>query len=545
MQMSFQHYSAIERYRDNFLANEHHGWAAHTVTVKGHEFPGPKEDCDNEYNYTFRCRNISNVLQQICGDESLKDAFSLQMKVRTMNIDSQSVRIFQQVTECDAAITAYRHVRYLKNDGEHENTVLLLQLYSDKTIVNVKNVACHPIRLAVLNLPLHEKEKRIEIVGYFPIVPTGTNRVHKLLVLTRCFIHLLEPLKVADSTGEVWLAPDGQKYRFFTRILSYIADDPEIRDILCINAHNSEYPCERCEVAAGDLATHHECFEARDAVEIKRKAEEMLQKVASGEVTIGKAVKECQKFSFVPVVSGLHTLLNSCDPEKPCNYNHIFGFDTLHIQDLGLVINLVDAIVDWIKKAPWPERGFKYVFNHMNKMLNAIRHSTSITLPSSPYFPDHGAMQGKEHRGVLQVLPHIFSDVLRMLNPKGGQPSHELQPFIDQGRDILIAVCLNAFCYAACHRKNTKPYFTAKELDPEAGEGSIQRAINETNDATIAALGPHLRSHGMTTSTTSLIPSFSLGFPIIIRRNDLRRSIQTISERIGSLQEGGMTWRKV
>ncbi len=50
----------------------------------------------------------------------------------------------------------------------------------------------------------------------------------KLLVVSKCMRHLLEPLRLASYDGLNLKAPNGGEYTFFPRLLSFVGDDPEV-----------------------------------------------------------------------------------------------------------------------------------------------------------------------------------------------------------------------------------------------------------------------------------------------------------------------------
>ena len=362
--------------------------------------------------------------------------------------------------------------------------------------------------MALLNLPYELKRDNIEVVGYFPIFPGNTLRLEKLVVLSKCLETLLNPLKEASEIGAVWAVQNQDKYRFFPRVISYIADDPEIRDILCIAGHGSAVPCERCMVGNEELGVYQKEAVPRVATQTKSTVENVLQRMLlpssdADAFTYSKASNACKAHGLMPVLSGLFTLFGDYMTNGASNYHQIFGYDSLHNDDLGLIPDLVRCACEWIKEK-WSNKnvskdGYKKVFKAMNSMLKLIPRSEQLVLPSNEYFPDQPHAQAIEHRSVLQVLPHIFNEVLKMLRPTAGRRQDEVEEAIKEGEDVLWAIISYAYAYGKCQRRNNVNYFFEGELD---GDGtnpmSIQFAINTANDLFMKYLARFLPSEGNT-----------------------------------------------
>ena len=88
------------------------------------------------------------------------------------------------------------------------------------------------MRFTLLNIPGSVRGDYLEHVAYFPEFPAGIKNEVKLVALSKCLQLLFAPLITAVAGGVELAAPSGLKYLFFPRLLSYVADDPEWRDIL-------------------------------------------------------------------------------------------------------------------------------------------------------------------------------------------------------------------------------------------------------------------------------------------------------------------------
>ena len=117
-----------------------------------------------------------------------------------------------------------------------------MQLYSDKTLVNNKQAAAHPVRLSLLNVGYAARMqlRNLATVGYMPIIsrPAGMSadsfRKLKHVVRQRCMHILLEPLKRLSHEGISLHDPEGVAQQVYPRFLSMVGDHPEISDVFAI-----------------------------------------------------------------------------------------------------------------------------------------------------------------------------------------------------------------------------------------------------------------------------------------------------------------------
>lgn len=136
--------------------------------------------------------------------------------------------------------------------------VAAVQLYSDKTQLNMKQLSLHPIKLVLLNAPYSARMaiQNITTVGYFPPIdilrPPGFSniswRLIKLQIIQACLDVLLQPLKQLSWSGVVMIDSNNQCQNVYPRLLSDVGDDPEVHDHACIySSAKARMPCAICE----------------------------------------------------------------------------------------------------------------------------------------------------------------------------------------------------------------------------------------------------------------------------------------------------------
>ena len=116
-----------------------------------------------------------------------------------------------------------------------------LAFYSDKTLINDKGAAAHPVRLSLLNVgyPARMQLRNLATLGYMPIIarPAGmkTSDFRRLNHFARhcCLKILLEPLKQLSHEGTFINDPVGKSQLVFPRLLSVVGDHPEILTLAC------------------------------------------------------------------------------------------------------------------------------------------------------------------------------------------------------------------------------------------------------------------------------------------------------------------------
>ena len=157
----------------------------------------------------------------------------------------------------------------------------------------------------------------------------------------------------------------------------------------------------------------------------------------------------CNEHSFHPVECGLWGFAEGDTVVGSCNW--AFAFEAMHVEDLGVFINIIDSIkVCYVatlcdhealspsvpsESAPSP-RVWNPINSHLpfaqpyldthyqsseckdrviaiNTRMQLFPRSEDFALPlcNGVYIPDHSRVQAKEHRNVMQVLPHMLHGV--------------------------------------------------------------------------------------------------------------------------------------
>ena len=225
-----------------------------------------------------------------------------------------------------------------------------LQFYSDKTLINNKGAAAHPLRLSLLNVGYSARMqlKNLATVGYMPIIarPAGMNlpsfRRLKHIVRQRCLSILLQPLKRLSHQGVRIFDPHGIAQFVFPRLLSIVGDHPEIGDLLAIfSSGTPQKPCSRClapRVSMADISQQHA---ARTMQTHQQMMHEVAAAAGSGRGALGRVDAVKQEWSSHAVSLGLAGFAGE-DTEHG-NLFQISGYDTLHTDYLGTWLDLIKA----------------------------------------------------------------------------------------------------------------------------------------------------------------------------------------------------------
>ena len=223
--------------------------------------------------------------------------------------------------------------------------IAALQLYSDKTLVNQKGLSCHPIKATLLNVRHNKRIQDLANVGYFatlsdkPIgLPDSAWRQVKLLYTARALHTLLRPLKAMSKLGTRMGDPWGRLQNVHPRLLSYVADDPESKDVLCIKGGNSEFICEACWVPRSDLIRIDSQWSSRSEGEQRN-----LFSIQNGLCEVSSHPHLEDKVGSTHVVPC--GLWGFCDQQEGvANTMNAFAFESMHNEELGVTLNIIDSI---------------------------------------------------------------------------------------------------------------------------------------------------------------------------------------------------------
>ena len=194
--------------------------------------------------------------------------------------------------------------------------------------------------------------RNITTVGYFPPIdmlrPPGFSNVRwrliKLQIIHTCLDVLLQPLKQRSWSGVVMTDPWNQRQNVYPRLLSDVGDDPEVHDHACIySSAKARMPCVICECPRDQLNRLDKQFPLRTAETQESRREAMVASNARDQAKISK------KYSQHPVRSGLLGFAG-----QNLAYNNpyqIFGYDSLHIDNLGIWKNIMEHAKDFADEA--------------------------------------------------------------------------------------------------------------------------------------------------------------------------------------------------
>ena len=98
-----------------------------------------------------------------------------------------------------------------------------------------------------------------------------------------------------------------------------------------------------------------------------------------------------------------------------CSSTLVYGYDTLHIEDLGIFVNFVFYICKYLIKKYGKAKG-EALIKELNRRLGVVGdhfRADDFWVPrcGGEYFPKHSKVQAKEHRNVMQALPHILHGI--------------------------------------------------------------------------------------------------------------------------------------
>ncbi|KAL4431240.1 hypothetical protein ABPG75_006496 [Micractinium tetrahymenae] len=336
--------AAVNRYVDQLLLNSNDGWEEDTFTITSEHVPQLR---DHRVNVRWFFRNSEQWLVSQCGNPAYDGSFVLRARKRR-GPDGQ--RIIRDPHTADAWLEAQATLRErLQAAGASEAdikaaVIAALQLTSDKTLLNVKGLQAYPVRACLLNLMYGLRIDNIDCLAYFPVLkrPPGVSshtwRLVRLFAVNECLRRLLAPLKQLANEGKVTAAPSGALYRFFPRLLSYVADDPEVHDISCILSGGTLHPCEQC----WELRDNFDGFSTA-APRTTGEQKELRARICAGETNL---IKEK---STHPIASGLWA---EGDDQAGWEDNELlatFGFESMHNDDLGVFLDLVELTVETIR----------------------------------------------------------------------------------------------------------------------------------------------------------------------------------------------------
>jgi hypothetical protein len=90
-----------------------------------------------------------------------------------------------------------------------------------------------------------------------------------------------------------------------------------------------------------------------------------------------------------------------------------YGHDSLHVEDLGVTKNIIKHIATYlVQMHGMSQAAALKVCQRLDSRLRLMPRWEDSPLPANKYFEQCGQIQAKEHRSVLQVLPHLLNGLL-------------------------------------------------------------------------------------------------------------------------------------
>jgi len=227
------------------------------------------------------------------------------------------------------------HVQATTRQGTR---VLDLHLYSDSTVLSSSGaMSAYPLRMRIVNNI--SEELRWVTLAYTPQVDSKflqTRKGHEVRAerLQR-ILHLVVYTCMVVSHRGVWLqVPGGGSVRVSPRVLVYVCDQPEEREILCLKVSGCFFPCTPCMVERDNSCT------AAGAAAQSRDVDATVKSQLSN-ATIGtfwgaasrraEVEMEHSLNSVVPALAAWAGLANG-----PRMLYRLPGFDRLHVRSLAL-----------------------------------------------------------------------------------------------------------------------------------------------------------------------------------------------------------------
>jgi hypothetical protein len=265
-----------------------------------------------------------------------------------------------------------------------EGCVAAVQLYSDKTLVNHKGMSCHPVKAALFNVPYSKRIKGIlsdaSTVAYFqdltmPEHVKGVQqRLVKLVYMSKALKALLGPLKAASFEGLKVKDPLGSWMVVYPRLLSYVMDLPESKDVFMVKGMPSSNPCEACMVTKDDL---HNIFkggiESRTVEHQKKRYNDLISEPSNA-----KRMKLATSLSTQPVPCALFGFADQEDDDA-CSVMQVLAHESLHNDDIGVFLYLLDYMDAYFDGMDWTASRKNKAYQKMNQRLESMPRAGMFT----------------------------------------------------------------------------------------------------------------------------------------------------------------------
>jgi hypothetical protein len=477
----FKNADALKAYQKNLVENSKDGWNCVNIIVKPNEVEGLTE----EVIVPFFFRDMNHFLSEEFSNEEYKGFFATKSGPV---YNSRGDRVYNHPHNADAWI-------HLESNLPADHVIAALQVYSDKTLINSKGLSAHPIRATLLNIAYSKRIHNLKTVGYIPtygrpdaIVKDEIWRLTRLQVFSKCLSHLLQPMKVASKLGIPLVDPDGIRQHVHPRLLSYVADDPELKDVYCIK--NGKLPCEMCYVPKTELSDIKKWWPFKSEIQQKDIQQKMASLVGQGPQGKKAYAALSKEWSMTHVPSPLWGFEGQDGDGEGC-ITSVSGYETMHNEDLGVFLYIVENIDVYFRHhMPNPVQANR-LLRTLNARMRQMTRSDDFALPycgSKGYFPDHSQVQAKEHRNVMQILPHILRHLEGFARAADKIAKDEL-PFM---KELIHLASLWVLSYQHRHRKNMVEDITVEVLD------KMEQITEEFNELFKKLILPHLKKSANT-----------------------------------------------
>lgn len=154
--------------------------------------------------------------------------------------------------------------------------------------------------------------------------------------------------------------------KVYPRLLSYVLDDPEGKDISGVKGAPSEHCCEQCWVPFNKLADITLEWPARTELEQKAIYNSMCDPSTSSKAAddIGKRYSthktKCALWGFADQEIGVGNSL------------HSFGFESMHNEDLGVFVYIIDHSKAYFTKVMPTEKLASDAIMNLNQRMKML-----------------------------------------------------------------------------------------------------------------------------------------------------------------------------
>ncbi len=359
-ELSYTTICEFKKYRDNLLLSVDDGWTETLITIDSKDVA---ELGDMVITAPFNHRDMVKFLTSEFGNRNYKGRFVL----RAYEDMRRGRRVYSYPYTCDAWLS-------LQSLLPEHAVIAGLQFYSDKTPVNMKNLSAHPVKCALLNVKYSTRIKNLQNVAYLTDLKRPTEltndavwRLVKLTYISKALDLLMQPLKVMSYTGVNLFDPSGKYQLVYPRLLNYVLDDPEGKDILCIKGGQAKHPCEVCWVPHEELLDVTCMYDARTEDQ-QRHAFYSLCSTRTQRRTCCPNLSAT--YSTHPVPSPLWGFCHQ--DQGVANSMWSLGYETMHNEDLGAFLYKVDNMGKALKAAKPDRNEGAAALKELNKRLGEL-----------------------------------------------------------------------------------------------------------------------------------------------------------------------------